>query len=502
MKILTTDLIREADAYTIANEPIKSIDLMERAATRLFEWIMANFPKHRFAIFVGPGNNGGDGLALARLLANNNCNVRVFEVNFTDKRSENFKTNYNRLKKAGVKIETISTEEDFPELQDSEIVVDAIFGSGLSRPAKGLVAGIIQKINSGINPIVSIDIPSGLFAEDNSNNCESNIILADHTLTFQFPKLSFLFAENEIFVGEWHVLDIGLHPGFIEDVDTPYQLIELEDIKSYIIPRTPFAHKGDFGHALLIAGSYGKMGACVLAARAALRSGLGLLTAHVPSKGYEIIQTAVPEAMVSIDKNAKMFSNLPKLNKYNAVGIGPGLGVHKASHDAFLKLLKNNSPLVIDADGLNSIAKNPEWIKLIPQDSILTPHPKEFDRLVGESSNSYERLQKQIKLAKQIKSVVIVKGHFTAIAFPDGKVYFNTTGNPGMATGGSGDVLTGIILSLFAQGFLPDEAALAGVFIHGLAADMAVETVSQTALMASDIIDFLPEAFKMLEDDE
>jgi len=502
MKILTTDLIREADAYTIANEPIKSIDLMERAATRLFEWIMANFPKHRFAIFVGPGNNGGDGLTLARLLANNNCKVRVFEVNFTDKRSENFKTNYNRLKKAGIKIETISATDDFPELHDSEIVVDAIFGSGLSRAAKGLPASIIQKINNGINPIVSIDMPSGLFAEDNSNNVESNIILADHTLTFQFPKLSFLFAENEIFVGEWHVLDIGLHADFIENVDTPYQLIELADIKSYIIPRTPFAHKGDFGHALLIAGSYGKMGACVLAARAVLRTGIGLLTVHVPSKGYEIIQTAVPEAMVSIDHDAKMFTCLPKLNNYNAIGIGPGLGVHKASHDAFLKLLKINLPLVIDADGLNSIAKNPAWIKLIPQDSILTPHPKEFDRLVGESLNSYERLQKQIKLAKEIKSVVIVKGHFTAIAFPDGKVYFNTTGNPGMATGGSGDVLTGIILSLFAQGFLPDEVALTGVFIHGLAADMAVETVSQTALTASDIIDFLPEVFKMLEDDE
>ncbi len=502
MKILTTELIREADSYTIANEPIKSIDLMERAATRLFEWIMENYPNNKFAIFVGPGNNGGDGLALARLLANNKNEVRVFEVNFTDKRSEDFIINYNRLKITGVKIEKISTEDDFPKLSDSEIVIDAIFGSGLSRPAKGLAAGIIQKINNGINPIVSIDVPSGLFAEDNSENCEYNIILADHTLTFQFPKLSFLFPENEIFVGNWYVLDIGLHPDFIKTVDSPYQLTELENIKPYIIPRTPFAHKGDFGHALLIAGSYGKMGACILAARAILRSGVGLLTVHVPSKGYGIIQTAVPEAMVSIDNDAKIFTNLPRLNNFNAIGIGPGLGVHKTSHNAFLKLLKTNLPLVIDADGLNLIAKNPEWIKLIPPDSILTPHPKEFDRLVGESFNSYERLQKQIKLAKEIKSVVIVKGHFTAIALPDGKVYFNTTGNPGMATGGSGDVLTGIILSLSAQGFLPEEAALTGVFIHGLAADMAVETVSQTALTASDIIDYLPEVFKMMEDDE
>ncbi len=502
MKILTTELIHEADAYTIANDPIKPIDLMERAATHLMEWIMENYPKGKFVVFVGPGNNGGDGLALSRLLTEKKRKVRIFEINFTDKRTDNFKTNYGRAKKQGIKIGKISSEDDFPKLLDSEIIIDAIFGSGLSRPAKGMVAGIIQRINNGMNPIVSIDVPSGLFAEDNSDNCESNIILADHTLTFQFPKLSFLFAENEIFVGEWHVLDIGLHPDFIKNVNTPYRLTEFEDIKPYIIPRTLFAHKGDFGHALLIAGSYGKMGACVLAAKAALRTGVGLLTTHVPLRGYEIIQTAVPEAMVSIDRDAKIFSYLPKLNNYNMIGIGPGIGVHKGSRDAFLKLLKTNLPLVIDADGLNMIAKNPEWIKLIPPDSILTPHPKEFDRLVGESKSSYERLQKQIKLAKDIKSVVIVKGHFTAIALPDGKVFFNTTGNPGMATGGSGDVLTGIILSLSAQGFLPDEAALTGVFIHGLAADIAIETMSQTALTASDIIDTLPEVFLMLENNE
>ncbi len=502
MKILTSELTHQADAYTIANEPIASIDLMERAATRLLEWIMENYPKGKFAIFAGPGNNGGDGLALARLLTEKKRKVRVFEVNFTDNRSADFKTNYNRLRKLNVKIEKISSEDDFPKLSDSEIIIDAIFGSGLSRPAKEMAAGIIQKINNKLNPIISIDIPSGLFGEDNSKNCESNIILADHTLTFQFPKLSFLFAENEIFVGNWHVLDIGLHPEFIETADTPYQLTEFEDIEPYIIPRTPFAHKGDFGHALLIAGSYGKMGACILAARAVLRSGVGLLTTHIPSKGYGIIQSTVPESMASIDRDAKIFTYLPKLNNYNAIGIGPGLGVHKSSQDAFLKLLKTNSPLVIDADGINTIAKNPEWIKLIPQDSILTPHLKEFDRLTGESKNSFERLQKQIKLAKETKSVVVVKGHFTAIALPDGKVFFNTTGNPGMATGGSGDVLTGIILSLSAQGFLPDEAALTGVFIHGLAADIAAGNLSQTAMTASDIIDALPEVFMLLENNE
>ncbi len=502
MKILTSELIRQADAYTITNEPIASIDLMERAATRLTEWIMENYPKGKFAIFVGPGNNGGDGLALARLLTGKKRKVRVFEMNFSDKRSADFKINYNRLNKLNVKIKKISTEDDFPELLDSEIIIDAIFGSGLTKPPKGMVAGIIQKINHGLNPIISIDIPSGLFAEDNTNNCETNIILADNTLTFQTIKLSFLFSENEFFVGDLHILDIGLHPDFIETIDTPYHLTELDNVKPFIIPRTRFAHKGDFGHALLIAGSYGKMGACILAARAVLRSGIGLLTVHIPSKGYEIIQTSVPEAMASIDRDAKMFTYLPKLNNYNAIGIGPGIGVHKSSQDAFLKLLKTKSPLVIDADGINTIARNPEWIKLIPHNSILTPHPKEFDRLTGENKNSFERLQKQIKLAKEINSIVIVKGHFTSIALPCGKVFFNTTGNPGLATGGSGDVLTGIILSLSAQGFLPDEAAITGVFIHGLAGDIAAKTLSQTAMTASDIIDALPEVFMQFENDK
>ena len=242
------------------------------------------------------------------------------------------------------------------------------------------------------------------------------------------------------------------------------------------------------------------MGACILASKAALRTGLGLLTAHIPSKGYSAIQSSVPEAMVSIDYDSKMFTRLPKLTPYNTVGIGPGLGVHKASNEAFLKLLKSGIPLVIDADGLNMLAKNNEWLKHIPEDSILTPHPKEFDRLTGKSKNSYERLQKQIKLAEELKSIIVLKGHYTSVALPNGKVFFNTTGNPGMATGGSGDVLTGIILGFTAQGFLSEEAAMAGVFIHGLAGDIAAERMSQASLIASDIIEALPEAFLMFED--
>ncbi len=502
MKILTSETIREADAYTIKNEPIASIDLMERASNQLFGWINSNFPDEKFVLFAGPGNNGGDALALARMLKENGNKVRIFEVDFTKNRSQDFTVNYERLKKLKLKVEKISDIKAFPEIKDDEIIIDGIFGSGLNRPAKGLAAEVIQKINETYNTIISIDVPSGLFGEDNTNNIESNIILANYTLTFQFPKLSFLFPENEIYVGDWEVLDIGLHPEFIENVDTPYRFITTETIKPFIIPRSHFSHKGDFGHGLLISGSYGKMGACVLASKAALRSGIGLLTTHIPTKGYEILQTAVPEAMVSLDKNAKQFTSLPRLNPYNAIGIGPGIGVHKSSYESFLMLLKTGIPLVIDADGINIIGKNKSWIKNIPSDSILTPHPKEFDRLVGDCSNSYERFQKQIAFSKKTKTVVVLKGHYTSVSFPDGSVYFNTTGNSGMATGGSGDVLTGIILGLSAQGFLPDEAALTGVFVHGLAGDLAANNLTQTSLIASDIIDFLPDAFQLLEEDE
>lgn len=502
MKILTSETIREADAYIIKNEPIASIDLMERAANQLFNWIHSAFPDSRFVIFAGLGNNGGDALALARMLTKNGNKVRVFEVNFTNNRSQDYIINYERLKKLQVKINKISDIKAFPKLIDDEIIIDGILGSGLNRPAKGLVAEIIHKINATDYPVISIDMPSGLFGEDNADNIDSNIIQACYTLTFQFPKLSFLFPENEIYVGDWDILDIGLHSEFIENVDTPYSFINIETIKPFIISRSHFSHKGDFGHGLLISGSYGKMGACVLASKAALRSGIGLLTTHIPKIGYDILQSAVPEAMVSIDNNTMVFTSLPEISPYNAIGIGPGIGTNPASFDAFQSLLKKEFPLIIDADGINIIANNKSWIKNIPHNSILTPHPKEFDRLVGTSKNSYHRLQKQIEFSKKTKMIVVLKGHFTSVSLPDGSVYFNTTGNPGMATGGSGDVLTGIILGLSAQGFLPDEAALTGVFVHGLAGDLAANELTQSALIASDIIDYLPDAFKQIEEYE
>jgi NAD(P)H-hydrate epimerase len=346
------------------------------------------------------------------------------------------------------------------------------------------------------NIIVAIDIPSGLMGEDNTGNYPEKIVRADFTLTFQFPKISFLFAENEPFTGKWEVLPIGLHPEGIVQVSSDFYFVEKEDVKGMIPARTKFAHKGTFGHALLIAGSYGKMGASVLASKACLRAGVGLLTAHVPHFGYSIIQTVVPEAMVSIDDHDSIFTGFPDLVPFTAIGAGPGLGMKSNTKKALKELVeKAKVPLVLDADALNVLSENKEWLNELPEKSILTPHPGEFNRLVGETANSWERIEKQRQMAKEFKIILVLKGAFTTIALPDGKLFFNSTGNPGMATAGSGDSLTGIILGLLAQRIPPEHAAIAGVFLHGLAGDMASRIKSEHALIAGDITEFLGEAF-------
>ncbi len=365
---------------------------------------------------------------------------------------------------------------------------------------EGLAAEIVQKINTCQNTVISIDIPSGLMGEDNSENIAENIIQADFTLTFQFPKISFLFAENEKYVGEWEVLPIRLHPVGIAQTETSYFFIEKEDIQPFIPKRSKFGHKGTYGHALLIAGSFGKMGAAVLASKACLRSGVGLLTTQIPHLGYPIIQTAVPEAMASVDQHEYTFTEFPDLSQFSAIGAGPGIGQKSNTKKALCELLeKSQVPLVIDADALNIMAENLTWLEKLPENSILTPHPGEFKRLVGESANSYENIQKQLEFSKKHKVIVVLKGAFTSISTPIGKLYFNSTGNPGMATAGSGDVLTGIILGLLTQGIQPEKAAVAGVYIHGLAGDLAAQEKSQHSIIAGDIIKFLGKAFLTVE---
>lgn len=498
MKLFTTKQIAELDKYTIENEPISDIDLMERASLQITNWLVQRFStEQKMIFFAGPGNNGGDALAIARQMADLDFACEVYLVDLGRELKGSSAINRHRLElQQKVQISTIKTTNNFPELSETDIILDGLFGSGLTRPLEGLAAEIVQKINTRQNKVISIDIPSGLMGEDNSENIAENIIHANFTLTFQFPKISFLFAENKKLVGEWEVLHIRLHPDGIAQTETSCFFIESEDIKPFFQKRSKFGHKGTYGHALLIAGSFGKMGAAVLASKACLRSGVGLLTTQIPHLGYPIIQTAVPEAMASVDQHDYNFTEFPDLSQFSAIGVGPGIGMKSNTKKALCELLeKSQVPLVIDADALNILAENKTWLEKIPPNSILTPHPGEFKRLIGESPNSYKNIQKQLEFSKMYKVIVLLKGAFTSISTPDGKLYFNSTGNPGMATAGSGDVLTGIILGLLAQGFQPEKAAIAGVFVHGLAGDLAAKEKSEISLVAGDIIEFLGKAF-------
>lgn len=504
MKIFPVSKIAEIDRYTILNEPIADIDLMERAACSIAEHIIEKtvFQGEVF-VFCGPGNNGGDGLAVARMLADldSRFSVTVFILDTGKSLSGSSAVNLDRLSnQAKASIYFIKGYESISIDKSCALIIDALYGSGLNRPLDNITGSLIKKINDSESYVISIDIPSGLMGEDNTSNIPDNIIKADKTLTFEFPKLSFLFAENEKYTGDWEILKIGLHPEAVKLIGTPFQLTKIENVIPIFKKRNKFSHKGNYGHAYIVSGSYGKMGAAILASKACLRSGAGLLTTHIPSKGVSVLQITVPEAMTSIDESAYIFTGAKEILRYNAIAIGPAIGIENDTQKALKSLLKeSNIPLVIDADAINILSLNKEWLSLLPEGSILTPHPKEFERLTGYSDNSYVRMNKAIEMAEKYKIYLILKGAYTAVVCPNGEVCFNTTGNPGMATAGSGDVLTGIITALMAQGFTPRESAIAGVFIHGLSGDFASQKTSQISMLASDIIDNLGQAFQLME---
>lgn len=502
MKLFPCQEIALLDKLTMKMEPISSIDLMERASMQVAEWIATTLGSFRTLwFFAGPGNNGGDVLAVARLMADKGFDCTIYLANFGKELKGDPAINLERLMDQNkVLIKRIDSESDMPGIPADVLIIDGLFGSGLTRPLKGLAAYIIRKINQAEPLVVSIDIPSGLLGEDNSENDLSSIIRADYTLTFQFPKISFLFPENHPFTGLWEVLPIDLSPEAIAQTESNYTYLTKELITGKIKKRSKFSHKGTYGHALLIAGSYGKMGAAVLASKACLRSGVGLLTTHIPRLGYEILQNSVAEAMTSIDASDEVFSSLPDMSVFTAIGIGPGLDKKAVTKDALQELLYvKPQNMVLDADALNILSENRQDIELLPENAILTPHPKEFERLAGASANSYERLQLQLQFSAHYKVIVVCKGAHSCITLPDGKVFFNSSGNPGMATGGSGDVLTGILLGLLAQGYSAQDATLVGVYLHGLAGDLAARRLGQQALIAGDIIEHMGEAFLQLE---
>jgi NAD(P)H-hydrate epimerase len=508
MKIFTAQQIREADAYTIRHTPISSLDLMEKAAIACTAWICRHYSEDTpVYICCGMGNNGGDGLAIARLLRNRGYDAHAYILHHSVTVSDDHTANRTALEQQyPVGIHDIPDNGTLPPPPANALIVDAILGTGLSRPAEGWIADVIRQLNDlkAQHQLIAVDIPSGLQADGSSVN--TPVIKADHTLSFEFYKLAFLLPENAAFVGEICILPIDLSPDYIAHTPSRFNITAPSQVQNIYRPRKPFSHKGTFGHALLIAGSEGKIGAAVLSAKACLRAGVGLLSCHIPRCGYEIIQIAAPGAMCFVDEQKdhssgfhNHVSTAEAAARFKTIGIGPGLGTAAGTCWAFEKLLDHyRQPMVIDADALNILSSSRAILDKVPAGSLLTPHPKEFERLFGATNNDIERLEVLSKNAVERQLNILLKGRYTAMAFPDGSIWFNTTGNPGMATGGSGDVLTGILTSLVAQGYNSRDAMLLGVYLHGLAGDRAAAELSEEALIAEDIVEFIGKTFQTL----
>ncbi len=504
MKIFTTEEIREIDRYTIEHDNVDGLELMERAAMAVTYEIESRFrPSKRIVIFAGSGNNGGDALVVARMLYEHGYRPEVILFNVKSSHlTQSCQICRDRLlQMPDVDFTEVVGTFTPPELGPNDVVIDGLFGTGLRTPINLGFATLIRYINESGAFVISIDVPSGLCGEWNSSTPRYNIIKADVTVAFQFERLSFFFEENAQYIGEVKVVDIELSQEAISKTTTSYYKIEECDLKGKIKSRNKFANKYDAGTVYLMAGSYGMMGAAILSARSVMRAGAGLLTVHGPHCGFVPMQTSVPEAIFEGDENEYVVSSADIRREFSAVAVGPGLGTNEVTIDAldsFLKKVKR--PMVIDADALNCIAKRPMLLRCIPKGSVLTPHNREFDRLFGNHNTQEERLQKAIDVARLHEVTIVLKGHNTMTVRSDGKVYINSTGNAGMATAGSGDVLTGIIAAFMAQGFTPDLAAVMGVYVHGLAGDIAAEKVGEVSLVASDIVDNIGKAINRLVD--
>lgn len=498
MKILSSEQVRAADQYTIKNEPIASIGLMERAASIFCEWFIENFDKQNTVhIFCGQGNNGGDGLVIARILLKNGYTVQTSILKLKDKGSPDFEENLKKLKKVKKsQLKIIEKKKDIPKEIEANIIIDALFGSGLDRALKGLPAQLVTQLNLENALKVAVDIPSGLKADENS---EGVIFMANYTFCFERPKQAFFLAQNAAYVGYWNFRSIGLSKNFISTLKSNNQLITFKEASILLRERSKFSHKGTYGHAMIIGGSHGKSGAVVLATKACMHTGAGLCSAHIPSYATTALHAAIPEAMLSIDAHKYLVSKVEIPEKVNALGVGPGIGQGEISEAALKELIDNTSlPSVWDADALNLLAKNPDYLKKLPKESILTPHPKEFERLFGETKNNWEQIELLRNKAQELNLVIVLKGAHTAIALPDGNIWWNNTGNPGMATGGSGDVLTGFITGFLAQKYSPEQAAILSVYLHGLAGDLALEALHPNYMLASDLIHYFNDALRKL----
>lgn len=491
MKIFTTENIRNIDRVTIEDEGVSSMELIHRVAEGVVNEILSRWsPSKPTMVFAGAGNNGADALIVAKLLIQAGFNPHVVLINVQgNSLSRDCRECRDELLRMGnVAMTEIVHTSHIPTLTPDHLVIDGLFGTGLRNPLDGGYKAMARYINESGATVVSIDVPSGMFGDWNSRILARDVVHADLTVAVQFPRLAFFLSDNASLVGRWTTVDIGLSRRAIEQTATKYFLIEKEDVRRVLKPRPDFCSKADFGHALLFAGCYGMMGAAVLASRGALRAGVGKLTVHSPRCGFSVLQTAVPEALFLPDANDNVISNMSPRVNYTAIGVGPGIGTNDATRGAVETLIKTiERPMVIDADALNIIARNPALIDHIAPGSILTPHAGEFDRIFGSQASAETRLLRALEVSHKYKLIIVLKGRYSATVRPDGKVFFNSTGSAAMATAGSGDVLTGIITSLLAQGYKSEIAATAGVYIHGLAGDIAARSEGDYGTSAGDI---------------
>ena len=500
MKILTADQLSEGDKITIKKQQITSEELMERAATLVFNEINnrlqgAPIP---IKIFCGIGNNGGDGLVIARHLIQHGYHVTVYVVNYSDKRSDDFLANYEKLKNVTRDWpQLIKSEDNFPEINTGDFIIDAIFGIGLNRPIEGWVINLVKMINESQAFTLAIDMPSGLFT-DKIPAENTAVIEANFTLSFQAPKLVFFLPDTMDYVGDLKVLDIGLDKEYLVELRSVNHLIGEEEAVSLYKPRKANSHKGDYGNVLIVGGSYGKIGSVILTATAALRTGSGLCSLYIPKCGYHAVQTGLPEAMVITDAENELLSRYPEDFKADVACFGMGAGTANKTREALKDMLGTiKTPVLIDADGLNILSQNKELLDLLPENSVLTPHPGELKRLIGEWKDDFDKLDLVKSFSKKYKVIIVIKGAHTFVIDRD-DIYVNNSGNPGMSTAGSGDVLSGVITSLIGQTYEPVIAAVLGVFLHGKSGDIAASELGYESVLASDIAVNIGKAIKDL----
>ncbi|MBW1741091.1 MAG: NAD(P)H-hydrate dehydratase [Deltaproteobacteria bacterium] len=514
MYLVTAQQMKEMDRLTIESFGIPGIVLMESAGRGAVDALLRRFPDiyhMKVGIAAGRGNNGGDGFVIARYLASNNIELAVFLLSEKQHVQGDAATNLTLLEQMGIPVheipDTASFESHQPQMRQYDLWVDAMLGTGLKSDVRGRFKEVIDFVNTLQKPIMAVDIPSGL--DSDTGKPRGACIRATMTVTFGLPKIGQVVLPGAELVGTLEVVDIGIPPAVVYEVGPKYHLLTQNLIKASFKPRTLQAHKGTTGHLLVVAGSPGKTGAGIMTSRAAMRMGAGLVTLGIPkslnmameSQLTEVMTEPLPETPSQTLGLSAYERIMSLLEGKKGLAIGPGLGTAKTTQNLVRKLVQTSPvPVVIDADGLNSLIGDLTYLKNLKAPVIMTPHPGEMARLVGTTPSlvQQERMGVARNFATTHKVYLVLKGARTVVAHPDGTVFINPTGNPGMASGGMGDVLTGIIAGLIVQGLPVHEAVNAGVYLHSSAADLLARNKGPVGFLASDVIEILPEHFKEL----